>query len=96
MLYKGDSMLYNCDKLCVCVTQIHWTCTPAFFGLAICHQIWKLQKWIDFGGFQSLEVREQNSRNCQVSIFSCFECVAKDIEGWLKFFINMWFIARFG
>lgn len=47
MLYKGNSMLYNCDKLCVCVTQIHWTSTPAFFRLAIFHQILKLQKRID-------------------------------------------------
>jgi hypothetical protein len=60
--------------MCLCHTDIHWTCTPAFFGLAIFHQTLKLQKLIHFGGFQLSEVREQNSRNCQISILSCFEC----------------------
>ncbi len=45
--------------MCLCHTDIHWTSTPAFFGLAIFHQILKLQKLIHFGGFQSLEVREK-------------------------------------
>jgi len=59
MLFKGDSMLYNCDKLCVCVTQIYIGHALVFFGLAIFHQTLKLQKLIHFGGFQSLEVREK-------------------------------------
>jgi hypothetical protein len=41
---------------------------------------------------KSLEKRKSLEKNHQLFIFGCYYYVAKNKEGWLKF----WFIARFG
>lgn len=46
-------------------------------------KFWNFEKKY-FGGFQLLEVTGKTSKNHQISICD-FECIAKDIKGWLKF-----------
>jgi hypothetical protein len=63
------------------------TPTSSLFLLLKFHHKGKLKKWCDFGGFQLPQLRERNTKTCQL------------LEGWLKFcnsYLVYRFIARFG
>jgi hypothetical protein len=55
----------------------------------------KNSKISDFGGFQSPEVRENTVKYHHIPTLWCSVC-SQNLEGWLKFVLHIWFIARFG